>query len=242
MRKKSKTPKAPHSKRFTTARAEGDRLTVHEPAEAIALVKKTATAKFPETMDMAVRLGIDAKQSDQNVRGITTLPHGTGKSRRVAVLAKGNAAKDAEAAGADEVGGDELVAKIAEGYKNFDVIIATSEMAPTMAKIGRVLGPKTPNKKSGTLTDDPATAVKEIKGATRVEYRNDKAAIVHLPIGKVNFTDDQLMENLTAALIALVKAKPSTSKGRYITSVTLSSTMGPGFRIDPVLAGKLGGV
>jgi large subunit ribosomal protein L1 len=231
----------PHGKRYTEARATGDRLTTHEPAEALALVKKTATAKFPETVDLAVRLGIDARQSDQNVRGITTLPHGTGKSRKVAVLAKGDALKAAEAAGADEVGSDELVAKIAGGYKDFDVLVATSEMAPNLAKIGRVLGPKTPNKKSGTLTDDVATAVAEIKQASRIEYRNDKAGIVHMAIGKANFSDDQLMENLVAALNAIVKAKPATAKGRYITGVTISSTMGPGFRIDPVVAAKTGG-
>ncbi|MGI8922862.1 MAG: 50S ribosomal protein L1 [Fimbriimonadales bacterium] len=231
-----------HSKRYTEARATGDRLTLHEPAEAIGLVKKTATAKFPETVELAVRLGIDPRQSDQNVRGITSLPHGTGKNRRVAVLAKGDALKQAEAAGADEVGSDELVTKIAGGYKDFDVLIATPEMAPTMAKIGKVLGPKTPNKKSGTLTDDVKTAVEEIKKAIRIEYRTDKAGIVHMPIGKANFTEDQLMENFLAAVSALVKAKPTTAKGRYITGVTLSSTMGPGFRVDPVVAAKAVGV
>jgi large subunit ribosomal protein L1 len=239
MRKTVKTK--PHGKRYEEARAVGDRLSIHEPNEALALVKQTATAKFPETVDLAVRLGIDARQSDQNVRGITTLPHGTGKSRKVAVLAKGDALKAAEAAGADEVGSDELVAKIAGGYKDFDVLIATSDMAPNLAKIGRVLGPKTPNKKSGTLTDDVATAVAEIKQASRVEYRNDKAGIVHMAIGKVSYSDEQLMENLTAALTALVKAKPQTAKGRYITGVTVSASMGPGFRIDPVVAAKTGG-
>jgi large subunit ribosomal protein L1 len=238
---RQKKRKAPHSKRYMEARSAGDRLTLHEPAEAIALAKKSGTAKFSETVDLAIKLGIDARQSDQNVRGITSLPHGTGKSRKVAVLAKGQAAKDAEGAGADEVGGDELVEKIAGGYKDFDVVVATSEMAPTMAKIGRVLGTKTPNKKSGTLTDDVATAVKEIKQASRVEYRNDKAGIVHLPIGKSSFSEEQIMENLTAALTALVKAKPSGAKGRYIVSATISTTMGPGFRMDPVVAGKLGG-
>ena len=239
MRKTVKTK--PHGKRYEEARAVGDRLSIHEPNEALALVKQTATAKFPETVDLAVRLGIDARQSDQNVRGISTLPHGTGKSRKVAVLAKGDALKAAEAAGADEVGSDELVAKIAGGYKDFDVLIATSDMAPNLAKIGRVLGPKTPNKKSGTLTDDVATAVAEIKQASRVEYRNDKAGIVHMAIGKVSYSDEQLMENLTAALTALVKAKPQTAKGRYITGVTVSASMGPGFRIDPVVAAKTGG-
>jgi large subunit ribosomal protein L1 len=233
--------KQPHSKRYDTARAEGERLDLHQPAEAIALVKKTATAKFPETVEMAVRLGIDPRQSDQNVRGITSLPNGTGKNRKVAVLAKGDAMKAAQEAGADEIGSDELVAKIAGGYKDFDVLIATPEMAPSLAKIGRVLGPKTPNKKSGTLTDDVKTAVDEIKRASRVEYRTDKAGIVHMPIGKASFTDEQLMANFVAGVTALVKAKPAAAKGRYITSVTLSSTMGPGFRVDPVVAAKAGG-
>jgi large subunit ribosomal protein L1 len=239
MRKTAKTK--PHGKRYDELRQLGDRLTTHEPAEALALVKKSATAKFTETVDLAIRLGIDPRQSEQNVRGITTLPHGTGKSRRVAVLAKGDAATAAETAGADEVGGDEFVTKIAGGYKDFDVLIATPEMAPSLAKIGRVLGPKTPNKKSGTLTDDVATAVGEIKQASRAEYRNDKSGIVHMAIGKATFTDEQLLENLTAALTALVKAKPQAAKGRYITGVTVSSSMGPGFRIDPVVAAKTGG-
>lgn len=238
---RTKQNKAQHSVRYSEARSLGDRLTPHEPTEAISLVKKTATAKFPETVDLSVRLGIDARQSDQNVRGITSLPHGTGKSRKVAVLAKGDAAKKAEEAGADEVGGDDLVEKISGGYKDFDVLIATPEMAPTMSKIGKVLGPKTPNKKSGTLTDDVATAVREIKQASRIEYRNDKAGVVNMAIGKANFSDEQLMENLTAALSALQKAKPQTAKGRYFLTITLSSTMGPGFRIDQSLATKLAG-
>ena len=228
----------PRSARYEEARKTGDRLTLHKPSEAISLVKQNATANFPETVDLSVRLGINPKQSDQNVRGITTLPHGTGKSRKVAVLAKGDKAREAESAGADEVGGDELVEKIAGGYKDFDVIIATPEMAPTMAKIGRVLGPKTPNKKSGTLTDDVTKAVSEIKGATRVEYRNDKAGIIHLPIGKASYSEEQLMENFNAALSALLKAKPPAAKGRFLVSVTLSSTMGPGFRVDPQIAAK----
>ncbi|MEM2786491.1 MAG: 50S ribosomal protein L1 [Candidatus Nitrosotenuis sp.] len=230
------------SPRYQTARAEGDRLTLHDAATALALVKKTATAKFPETIDMAIRLGIDPKQSDQNVRGTTLLPHGTGKSRTVAVLARGAQADAAKAAGADVVGDDDLVAKIAEGFKNFDVLVAAQEMAPVLSKIGKVLGPKTPNKKSGTLTDDPGKAVSEIKQASRVEYRNDKAGIIHMPIGKVNFPDDHLMENFLAALGAILRAKPTTAKGKYLVSITLSSTMGPGFRVDPITATKAAGV
>jgi large subunit ribosomal protein L1 len=233
--------KTPTSARYAEARKLGDRLSAHPLEEAIGLVKKGATAKFDETVELAVRLGIDARQSEQNVRGITTLPHGTGKSRKVIVLAKGDAVKQASDAGADEVGGDELVEKIAGGYKDFDVVIATSEMAPTMSKIGKMLGTKTPNKKSGTLTDDVATAVKEIKGASRVEYRNDKAGVIHMPVGKASFSEAQLEANIVAALGALQKAKPSAAKGRYFLSVTLSSSMGPGFRVDQVVATKVAG-
>jgi large subunit ribosomal protein L1 len=238
---RTQVKKRPHSLRYLEGRKLGDRLTQHQAAEAIALVKKTANTKFTETIDLSVRLGIDAKQGDQNVRGITTLPHGTGKVRKIAVLAKGDAAKQAESAGADIVGGDDLVEKIAGGFKDFDVIIATPEMAPTMSKIGKVLGPKTPNKKSGTLTEDVTTAVKEIKQASRVEYRNDKAGIVNMAIGKVNFSDEQIMQNFVAAMTALQKAKPQTSKGRYFLSVTISGSMGPGFRVDQAQATKLAG-
>lgn len=230
-----------HSTRFTALREKGDRLTLHSPEEAIALVKETATAKFPETVDLAVRLGVDSRKSDQNVRGICTLPHGTGKSRKVAVLAKGDHATEAEAAGADIVGGDELVEQIAGGFKDFDIVIAAENMAPTLAKIGRFLGPKTPNKKSGTLTNDVGTAVREIKQASRLEYRNDKAGIVHMSLGKVNFSEEQLLENFNAAIDALIKAKPQAAKGKYLVTVTLSSTMGPGFRVDSAGATKSSG-
>ncbi|HWP30670.1 MAG TPA: 50S ribosomal protein L1 [Fimbriimonadales bacterium] len=230
--------KEPHSRRYAEARKLSDRLTLHSPEEAISLVKKAATAKFDETVNLAVRLGIDPKKGDQNVRGICTLPHGTGKSRKVAVLAKGELAEIAKQAGADEVGGDELVEKIAAGYKDFDILLAAENMAPSLAKIGRVLGPKTPNKKNGTLTNDLANAVREIKQATRVEYRNDKAGIVHIPIGKCSFSEEQLLENFYAAIQALYKAKPPSAKGKYFVSITLSSTMGPGFRVDPALALK----
>ncbi len=236
MRKNIRT--LPRSKRYNEARAKGDRLTAHPPQEAIALVKQSATAKFPETVDLAIRLGIDPRKSDQNVRGVCVLPHGTGKSRKVVVLAKDDLAKAAQEAGADEVGADDLVEKIANGYKDFDVVIAAENMAPALAKIGRFLGPKTPNKKSGTLTNDIATAVKEIKQASRVEYRNDKAGIIHMAIGKVNFSDEQLLENFNTAISALLKSKPTSAKGKYFVSITLSSTMGPGFRVDSTLATK----
>lgn len=233
--------KKPTSARYAALRAKGDRLTLHSPEGAIKLVKETATAKFPETVDLAIRLGIDSRKSDQNVRGICTLPHGTGKSRKVAVLAKGDHAAEAEKAGADIVGGDDLVEKIASGFKDFDIVIAAENMAPTLAKIGRFLGPKTPNKKSGTLTNDVGTAVREIKQAARLEYRNDKAGIVHMSLGKASFSEQQLLENFNAAIDALIRAKPSAAKGKYLVTVTLSSTMGPGFRVDPLLAAKSAG-
>jgi len=232
--------KNPHSPRYDAIAATVDKETTLDIAPAIAQVKATATAKFVETVDVAVRLGIDPKKGDQNVRGITNLPHGTGKVRKVAVLAKGDLAAQAEAAGADTVGGDELIAQIQGGFRDFDILIATEEMAPQIGKIGRLLGPRTPNKRNGTVTNQIAAAVREIKGATRVEYRADKAGVVHMPIGKVNFTEEQLTENLRAALNALIKAKPSSSKGRYVQTVTLSATMGPGVPVDASLAAKFG--
>ena len=206
---------------------------------ALTQVKETATAKFVESVDMAVVLGIDPRKGDQNVRGITNLPHGTGKSKKVAVLAKGDLAAAAEEAGADTVGGDELIAQIQGGFRDFDVLLATEEMAPQIGKVGRILGPRTPNKRNGTVTNAIAAAVKEIKGATRVEYRADKAGVVHMPLGKVNFTDEQLLDNFKAALGALIKAKPATAKGKYVRSITLSATMGPGIAVETATAAKL---
>lgn len=228
-----------HSPRFLQVAQLVDSEKIYEIDEAIELVKQTATAKFPESVDLAVRLGIDAKKSDQNVRGITTLPHGTGKSKKVAVLAKGDLAKEAEAAGADFVGDEDLIAKIQGGFRDFDVVIATEDMAPQIAKIGKMLGPKTPNKRNGTVTNAVSQAVQEIKGATRAEYRIDKAGIVHMGIGKVTFGADQIKENFIAAISAIVKAKPSTAKGKYLVTITLSSSMGPGVRVDTVSTAKL---
>lgn len=230
--------KKPHSPRYVAASATVDKETPVELAQAIALVKGSATAKFVESIDLAIRLGIDPRKSDQNVRGITSLPHGTGKVRKVAVLAKGDFAKQAEDAGADVVGADELIAKIQGGFKDFDIVLATEEMAPQIGKIGKALGPKTPNKRNGTVTNNIAAAVKEIKGATRVEYRADKAGVVHLAVGKVNFTDAQIEENFKAALGAVLKAKPASAKGKYVISLTLSSTMGPGVPLDVNLTTK----
>jgi large subunit ribosomal protein L1 len=236
LRKNIRTAK--HSSRFDALTPKVSKDQIYPLEEAVQLVKQTATAKFVESIDMAVKLGIDPRKGDQNVRGITNLPHGTGKTRKVAVLAKGDLATQAEQAGADEVGGDDLIAKIQGGFRDFDVLLATEEMAPQIGKIGRLLGPRTPNKRNGTVTNNVSTAVREIKLATRVEYRAEKEGIVHLSIGKVNFTDEQILENFKAALGALIRAKPATSKGRYINTITLSATMGPGVAIDSTAAQK----
>lgn len=230
--------KNPQSPRYVEIAKQVDQDVTLDINSAIALVKKTATAKFVESVDLAIRLGIDPRKSDQNVRGLTNLPHGTGKIKKVAVLAKGDLAAEAEKAGADIVGADDLIAKIQAGERNFDVILATEEMAPQIGKIGRALGPKTPNKRNGTVTNNIATAVKEIKAATRVEYRTDKAGVVHMSIGKVNFTDEQLLENFKAGFGAVLKAKPSSAKGKYVESLTVSATMGPGISLDINLASK----
>jgi large subunit ribosomal protein L1 len=202
--------------------------------EAVKLVKQKAYAKFDETVDLAVRLGVNPKHADQMVRGAIVLPHGTGQKLRVLVFAKGEKEAAAKAAGADFAGGDELVQKVQEGFMDFDRVIATRDMMGAVGKLGRVLGPRglMPNPKVGTVTDDVATAVKEAK-AGKVEYRVEKAGIVHARIGKVSFAENAIAENAKALLDALIRAKPSTAKGIYLRSVTLSSTMGPGVRIDP---------
>ncbi|MCH8199061.1 MAG: 50S ribosomal protein L1 [Chloroflexi bacterium] len=237
MAKKEKK-KAKTSKRYDEVAKLVDRTKLHTIDEAVELLKKTASTKFTESIDLAVRLGIDPKKGEQNVRGITNLPHGTGKSKTVAVLCEGDDVKLAEDAGADFVGDEDLIKKIQGGWKEFDIMLATEGMGKNIGKIGKFLGPKTPNKRNGTVTSDIAAAVKEIKAATRIEYRIDKAAIIHLPLGKVSFTEDQIKENFRVAIDALVRAKPSGAKGRYLRSVTLSSTMGPGIKIDPALAAK----
>jgi large subunit ribosomal protein L1 len=230
--------KTPHSKRFNEVATGVDKEAPLELAEAISLLKKKATAKFVESVDLAVKLGIDPRKSDQNVRGITNLPHGTGKKTTVAVLAKGDHVKEAEQAGADVVGGEDLITKIQGGFKDFDIVLATEEMAPQIGKIGRILGTRTPNKRNGTVTNNIGTAVKELKAATRIEYRADKAGVVHLQIGKVSFTDEQIAENFNVALGALLRAKPASAKGKYVHTITVSSTMGPGIPIDATTASK----
>lgn len=211
-----------------------DRSNLYDVNEALDLVTKTAKANFDETVELAVRLGVDARHADQQVRGTVVLPNGTGKEVKVLVLAKGDKIKEAEAAGADFAGGEELVEKIQnENWFGFDVIIATPDMMGVVGKIGRVLGPKglMPNPKSGTVTFDVEQAVKEIK-AGKVEYRVDKAAIINVPIGKVSFGADKLAENFKTIADAIIKAKPAAAKGRYLKSVTVSSTMGPGIKVN----------
>jgi large subunit ribosomal protein L1 len=225
-----------HGKRYNELVKTVDQKQVYEPEAAMELVKKTSNARFDETVDVAVRLGVDPRHGDQMVRGTTSLPFGTGKARRVAVFAKGEKATEAEEAGADEVGAEELVEKIRNGWREFDVLVATPDMMSIVSRLGRTLGPRMPNPKSGTVTMDISRVVREIKSASRVEYRVEKAGIIHMPIGKVSFPTDQLMTNFTTLLNALLKAKPQTAKGRYLRGITVSSTMGPGFQIDTQVA------
>lgn len=212
-----------------------DKNALYTPAEALELAVKTAKAKFDETIELHVRLGVDPRHADQQVRGAVVLPHGTGKDVKVLLFAKGEKAKEAEAAGADFVGADELVQKIqGENWFDYDVVVATPDMMGVVGRLGRVLGPKglMPNPKSGTVTFDVANAIKEIK-AGKVEYRVDKTAIVHCPIGKKSFGTEKLVENFKALMDALVKAKPAAAKGQYLKSVSVSATMGPGAKVNP---------
>lgn len=211
-----------------------DRSTLYEKAEAISLVKKSAVAKFDETVEAHIRLGVDGRHADQQVRGAVVLPHGTGKTVKVLVFAKGDKATEAEAAGADFVGGDELVPRIQnEGWLDFDVVVATPDMMGVVGRLGRVLGPKglMPNPKAGTVTTDVTKAVNDIK-AGKIEYRLDKTNIIHVPVGKASFTEEQLADNFQTLMDAVIKARPSSAKGQYLRSVTLTSTMGPGVRLN----------
>ncbi|MFC7061810.1 50S ribosomal protein L1 [Halobacillus seohaensis] len=210
-----------------------DRTKAYEVQEAISLVKETAKASFDETIEAAFRLGVDPKKADQQIRGAMVLPHGTGKSQRVLVFAKGEKAKEAEAAGADYVGEQDLINQINQGWFDFDVVVATPDMMAEVGKLGRVLGPKglMPNPKTGTVTFEVEKAVNEIK-AGKVEYRVDKAANIHVPIGKASFDQEKLAENFAAITDALVKAKPQAAKGIYMRNAAVSSTMGPGVKVD----------
>lgn len=223
-----------HGKKYVEAAKLVDRTTLYEPAEAIALVKKTATAKFDETVEVHIRTGCDGRHAEQQIRGAVVLPNGTGKTVRVLVFAKGDKVSEAEAAGADYVGGEELIPRIQnDGWLDFDVVVATPDMMGVVGRLGKVLGPKglMPNPKAGTVTMDVAKAIADIK-AGKIEYRLDKTNIVHVPVGKVSFTEEALQENFNALMEAIVKAKPSAVKGQYLRSITLTSTMGPGVKVS----------
>ncbi|MDA8226959.1 MAG: 50S ribosomal protein L1 [Desulfitobacterium hafniense] len=224
-------------KKYQEAVKAFDRNALYEPAEALSIVKKGASAKFDETVEIAFKLGVDTRHADQQIRGAVVLPNGTGKTQTVLVFAKGDKAKEAEQAGADFVGAEDMIAKIEQGWFGFDVVVATPDMMGMVGKLGRTLGPKglMPNPKTGTVTFDVTRAIKEIK-AGKIEYRADKAGIIHAPIGKVSFDESKLLENYRVLAETLVKAKPAAAKGQYIRSVTVSSTMGPGVRINPVKA------
>ncbi len=227
---------ARHGKRYRAALSSVDRSKRYPLDEAIRLAAESAKAKFDETMEIAVRLGVDPRQADQNVRGTVILPHGTGKSVRVLVFAKGEKEREAREAGADHVGGEDLVKKITtENWLEFDKAIATPDMMGLVGRIGKILGPRglMPNPKVGTVTFDVAKAVSELK-AGKVEYRVEKAGIVHVPIGKVSFGPDKLSDNARALLNSLIRAKPAAAKGNYLMSISIASTMGPGVKVDPV--------
>ena len=223
-----------HGKKYNEAAKLVDRATQYEPAEAISLVKKTATAKFDETIEVHIRTGCDGRHAEQQIRGAVVLPHGTGRVTRVLVFAKGDKVAEAEAAGADFVGGDELIPKIQnEGWLDFDVVVATPDMMGVVGRLGKVLGPKglMPNPKAGTVTMDVTKAVNDIK-AGKIEYRLDKTNIIHVPVGKASFDEEKLNDNFNTLMEAIAKAKPSSLKGQYLRSIVLSSTMGLGVKIS----------
>lgn len=224
---------AKNSKKYEDALKLVDREKAYGIQDAVGVVKQTATANFDETVEMAARLGIDPKKADQQIRGAVVLPHGTGKTQSVIVFAKGEKAKEAEAAGADVVGEEDLINRVSQGWMDFDVVVATPDMMAQVGKLGRVLGPKglMPNPKTGTVTFDVTKAVEEIK-AGKVEYRADKTGNIHVPLGKASFSDDQLEDNFRAMMDVLVKAKPAAAKGTYIRNVSIAATMGPGVKIN----------
>lgn len=224
-----------HGKKYKEALKQVDRERQYSVDEALDLVKKLAPAKFNETVDVVLRMGVDPRKGDQMVRGTVVLPHGSGKSPRVAVFAKGERATEAEQAGADVVGAEDLVARIDGGWKDFDVLVATRDMMGTVGRLGKKLGPRMPNPKAGTVTDEVGKTVRELKQG-KIEFRVDKAANLHAPIGKTSYEVSQLAENLAAFLGAVVKAKPAAAKGTYIKRVVVSSTMGPGVKVDPAAA------
>ena len=226
-------------KKYSDASKLYDKSQAFDTEEAISLVKKTAVAKFDETVEAHIRLGVDSRHADQQVRGAVVLPHGTGKKVRVLVFAKGDKLAEAEAAGADFVGGEDLIPKIQnDNWFDFDVVVATPDMMGVVGRLGRVLGPKglMPNPKAGTVTMDVTKAVQDIK-AGKIEYRLDKSNIIHVPVGKASFTEEQLVDNFSTLMGAIVKAKPAAAKGQYLRSVTLASTMGPGVKVNTVKLG-----
>ena len=223
-------------KRYVESAKLVDRTNLYDVEEAVSIIKKTANAKFDETIEAHIKLGVDGRHADQQVRGAVVLPHGTGKKVKVLVFAKGDKVEEAQAAGADFVGGQELVPKIQnEGWLDFDVVVATPDMMGVVGRLGRVLGPKglMPNPKAGTVTMDVTKAVNDIK-AGKIEYRLDKTNIIHVPVGKASFTEEQLADNFHTLMGAIVKAKPAAAKGQYLKSVTITSTMGPGIKLNPV--------
>ena len=221
-------------KRLAEAHTKVDRDHFYSPREAVKILKELPDAKFDETVEISMRLGVDPRKADQMVRGAVTLPKGTGKTMRVVVFAKGGKASEARDAGADEVGDDDLATKIQGGWLDFDAVVATPDMMPVVGKLGRVLGPRglMPNPKSGSVTDDVAKAVEDVKGG-RIEYRTDKAGNLHMIMGKKSFSVEDLLENYAAIIDEIYRAKPAAAKGRYVKSVTLSATMSPGIKIDP---------
>jgi large subunit ribosomal protein L1 len=223
-----------HGKRHQEALGKVDREREYQPGAAVGLVKSLAKAKFDESVEIHVRTGLNVRHADEQLRGTIALPHGLGKEVKIAVFAQGDKAKEAEAAGADVVGGDDLAKKIEEGFDDFDVAIATPDLMPVVGRLGRILGPsgKMPNPKVGTVTMDVAKAVSESKSG-KVEYRTDRTGIVHMVIGKASFEERQLLENYAAVVEELIRAKPSAAKGRYLQTITMTSTMGPGVKVDP---------
>ena len=225
-----------HGKKYLEAAKAVDRATLYDPADAIALVKTTATAKFDETIEAHIRTGCDGRHADQQIRGAVVLPHGTGKTVRILVFARGAKADEAQAAGADFVGAEELIPRIQnDGWFDYDVVVATPDMMGVVGRLGRILGPKglMPNPKAGTVTMDVTKAINDIK-AGKIEYRLDKTNIIHVPIGKASFTEEQLADNFQTLIDAINKVRPAAVKGQYMKSVTLTSTMGPGVKINPV--------
>jgi large subunit ribosomal protein L1 len=226
-------------KRYRALTEGLDKTQLAAPQAALELAKQKATAKFDETIELTISLGVDPAKGDQMVRGTVTLPHGTGKVPKVAVIARGELAQQAQDAGADTVGGDELITQIDGGWKDFDILVATREMMRNVGRLGKKLGPRMPNPKSGTVTDEIERVVTDLKKG-RLEFRMDKGGVIHVPIGKASFDTEKLLENLAGFLSALQKVRPAASKGQFLRKITISSTMGPGIQIDPILCKGLG--